>query len=48
MILYAGIDEEAPAAYQCDVECNQPLQQPPTDVVEVPDVEVKPSYTHHV
>ena len=46
VFLDARIDEEAPAAYQCDVECNQPLQQPPTDVVEVPDVEVEPSYTH--
>ena len=46
VFLDAGIDEEVTATYLSDVERNQQLQQPPTDVVEVPDVEVEPSSTH--
>jgi len=46
VFLDAGIDEEVTATYLSDVERNHQVQQPPTDVVEVPDVEVEPSSTH--
>ena len=47
VFLDAGIDEEVTATYLSDVERNHQVQQPPTDVVEVPDVEVEASSTHH-
>lgn len=46
VFLDAGIDEEVTATYLSDVERNHQVQQPPTDVVEVPDVEVEPSSAH--